>query len=277
MGTLVEARYDMHPQAKDKLNALILEQKIGATATEEKVERSLDSLLFESSCRFVMRDVSTYRKNDGVWTSDPFYSGPQGYKMCLEVYANGVEEVRGNYCSVFIRLLEGDFDGELLWPCRGSANVILLNLSQSRGHSNNIRKTIEFSFSEPVGGMSPAAVASVFVADTFQPSHQYLQPATGVGLGTVSAFQTHQPPFGASAYLPRGPPAADPPRSRQQPQQARNVGGKRVPGRRAQSRPSGYVWAPRAGIKKFTSLSPGYSPYEINDCSWYEVSVVHIR
>ncbi len=217
MGTLFEARYDMHPQAKDKLNALLLEQKRGATATEETVERSLDSLLFESSCCFVERDVSTYRKNDDVWISDPFYSGPRGYKMCLEVYENGVEEVRGKYCSVFIRLMEGDFDGELPWPCRGSANVVLLNLSQPRG---NVEKTIVFSFSRPVGS--------------------YLQPriATGLGLG---AFQPAIPgqPFGAFRHASTS--------------------------------------APRAGEKKFIPLGPGYSPYEINDCSWYEVRDIHIR
>ncbi len=39
----VEARYNMHQVAKDKLNTLILEKTIGVIGSEEDVEEALDS------------------------------------------------------------------------------------------------------------------------------------------------------------------------------------------------------------------------------------------
>ncbi len=269
---LVEARYSMHQDAKDKLNALILEKTKGVIVSEEDVEEALDSLLFETSCRFVMRDVSGHRRRNDVWYSDPFYTGPQGYKMRLEVYANGVDEVRGDYCSVFIQLLEGEFDSRLTWPCRGRANVILLD--QSAGRPSNIRRTIDFTFAQPVGGLPVAAAGPFSNRLQFVPQTATGLPWPGLGL-TSYPTSSFQPPatFVTSARPP--PPTAHSLSTRSGlPPKALKVGGQRH--RQNRSPRHNFSRAYSAGLAKFVGLGGTYSPYETNNCSWYEVSVVHI-
>ena len=41
-------------------------------------------------CYVAMDNFTQHKKDDDTWHSTPFYSGPQGYKMCLRVYANGL-------------------------------------------------------------------------------------------------------------------------------------------------------------------------------------------
>ncbi len=217
---------------RQRLNALILEKTRGVTVSEEDVEEALNSLLFETSCRFVMRDVSGHRRRNEVWYSDPFYSGPQGYKMRLQVYANGVDEVRGEYCSVFIQLLEGEFDSRLTWPCCGRADVILLD--QFAGRPNNIG-TINFTFAQPVGGLPVAA--------STRPT-----PPTAHSLSTRSGL----------------------------PPKPLKVGGRRRRPNRSPQHNFKFNRAYSAGLERFVELRGGYSPYEINNYSWYEVSDVHI-
>ncbi len=91
---LALARYDIHPAAIDELNALIEERTL---PDQQQVHLSLDSLLLETKCLFYMREVGRRRRDNEVWLSKPFYSGPEGYKMCLGVYANGESGVRGRY------------------------------------------------------------------------------------------------------------------------------------------------------------------------------------
>jgi len=53
------------------------------------------------------------------WYSPPFYTHPQGYKMCLSVVANGSGDGKGTHVSVFAYLMRGDFDDHLKWPFQG--------------------------------------------------------------------------------------------------------------------------------------------------------------
>ena len=47
--------------------------------------------------------------------------------MCLKVYANGHRKGKGKYVSVFVYMMQGQFDDELEWPFRGNITVKLLN------------------------------------------------------------------------------------------------------------------------------------------------------
>lgn len=141
------ARYDIHPEALEELNALIEQKRRGTLPGSAQVHRSLDSLLLETKCLFYMRDVMRRRGNNEVWYSEPFYCGAQGYKLRLGVYPNGEGRVRGRYESVFIQLLEGEFDGQLRWPFQGEATVKLLDQSSTWSpRARDIEKTIRFTF-----------------------------------------------------------------------------------------------------------------------------------
>ncbi len=146
------ARYDIRPAAIDELNALIEKKRRRTLPDERQVHLSLDSLLLATKPLFYMREVRRRRRNDEVWFSEPFYCGPEGYKMCLGVYANGESEVRGRYESVFLQLLKGEFDGKLRWPFTGTATVKLLNHSSSClwWCLSDLEKEIPFTFKQAV-------------------------------------------------------------------------------------------------------------------------------
>ena len=61
-----------------------------------------------------------------IWWSPPFYTHPQGYKMCLKVFPNGNRSGENTHVSVYINILKGEFDDRLLWPFRGNLTVRLL-------------------------------------------------------------------------------------------------------------------------------------------------------
>ena len=71
-------------------------------------------------------------KND--WFSDPVYSHFGGYKMCLNVCANGNGDVKGTHVSVFICMMRGDNDDNLKWPFKGTIKVSLLNQLEDWQH-----------------------------------------------------------------------------------------------------------------------------------------------
>ena len=66
--------------------------------------------------------------------SPPFYTSPDGYKMCVRVDANGVGDGKGTHVSVFPSLMKGDNDDSLTWPFTGTAAFELLNQLEDKNH-----------------------------------------------------------------------------------------------------------------------------------------------
>ena len=68
-----------------------------------------------------------------------------GYRMCINVYANGNTDGKGTHLSVFARLMEGPFDDYLEWPFQGTITIQLLNQLKDVNHCTctiNFTKTI---------------------------------------------------------------------------------------------------------------------------------------
>jgi hypothetical protein len=76
---------------------------------------------------FVVTEYRQHKRDNDKWYSEPFYSHSQGYKMCLEVVANGWATGAGTDLSVFVHVMQGEFDGFLKWPFRGEVSVHLLD------------------------------------------------------------------------------------------------------------------------------------------------------
>lgn len=74
---------------------------------------------------FYMPDFDCYEPANR-WFSDPFYSHPSGYKMCLSVYPNGTGKGAGSHLSVFVNLMRGEYDDNLSWPFRGNITVTVV-------------------------------------------------------------------------------------------------------------------------------------------------------
>ena len=68
-----------------------------------------------------MSGYSKMEENDKEWYSDPFYTHIKGYEMCLTTDAAGDGSGRGTHLSVFLILMKGSHDDELIWPLRESS------------------------------------------------------------------------------------------------------------------------------------------------------------
>ena len=59
--------------------------------------------------------------------SSPFYSKPDGYKMCVCLYLNGCAAGKGTHLSVFFALMKGEYDPLLQWPFEHKVNLTLVD------------------------------------------------------------------------------------------------------------------------------------------------------
>ena len=89
-----------------------------------------------------MDNFSQHKKDGDTWCSIPFYSGPQGYKMRLKVYANGNDNGAGTHVSVYVQIIQGEYDDTLTWPYTGTVTFKIINWKGDRDH---VKWTADFS------------------------------------------------------------------------------------------------------------------------------------
>ena len=89
-----------------------------------------------------MTNFEQHKTDSDEWHSPPFYTHPQGYKMCLRVYANGDGDGKGTHVSVFAHLMRGEFDDHIKWPFKGHVTVAVLNQLEDNNHTT---ETIRFT------------------------------------------------------------------------------------------------------------------------------------
>ena len=58
--------------------------------------------------------------------------------MCLLVYCNGVLEVRGEFASVYVRVVSGQYDKKLNWPLRCRVEIDIRNVRKSTANTRII-------------------------------------------------------------------------------------------------------------------------------------------
>ena len=115
-----------HQRQLSRLETHIQELKAENLMLKEELKK-LSTHVHIIPVQFVMNDFADYKENEELWISQPFYTHPRGYKMCLNVDAAGDGEGEGSHVSVFIELMRGEFDSELNWPFQGSITVTLLD------------------------------------------------------------------------------------------------------------------------------------------------------
>ena len=89
----------------------------------------------------VMPQLSQHKRDDDRWYSQPFYSWPGGYKLCLSVDANGHGSGKGTHVSVFVHLMKGENDHQLQWPFKQDVTYGILNWKKDENHPI---KTVDF-------------------------------------------------------------------------------------------------------------------------------------
>ncbi|GMR41596.1 hypothetical protein PMAYCL1PPCAC_11791, partial [Pristionchus mayeri] len=70
--------------------------------------------------------------------SPPFVSSRHGYKMCLSACLYGDGQARGQYLSVYVTILRGDYDALLQWPFIHKVTVSLMDPCPSEKDRVNI-------------------------------------------------------------------------------------------------------------------------------------------
>ena len=131
----LKAKYEKHSSSIAEL-----------LAKQEKDRSSLETLQSYTGVfpvELTVTDVEKHMTDDDTWFSEPFYTHPHGYKMCLKVAANGRGEGAGTHVSVYVYLMQGKFDDHLRWPFQGQVTVQLIN--QAAEDEGRHTATISFS------------------------------------------------------------------------------------------------------------------------------------
>ena len=90
--------------------------------------------------------------------SPPFYTGRNGYKMCIRAYLDGDGTGEGTHLSIFFVLMKGEYDSLLQWPFDHKVSLILLN----QDHMKHLVQTFKpnpqsSSFQKPKTDMNVAS------------------------------------------------------------------------------------------------------------------------
>ena len=90
--------------------------------------------------------------------SPPFYTGRNGYKMCIRAYLNGDGSGHTTHLSLFFVLMKGEYDALLKWPFDYEVSMILVNQNQRVHLVQTFKPTPESSsFQRPQTDMNVAS------------------------------------------------------------------------------------------------------------------------
>ena len=83
---------------------------------------------------FKMPSFKEKKENNDEFLSDPFYTHPRGYKMVINIDANGNGDNKGTHVSVWVYLMRGEYDDQLEFPFKGTIKFELLNQLNDKNH-----------------------------------------------------------------------------------------------------------------------------------------------
>ena len=97
--------------------------------------------------------------------SPPFFSGRNGYKMCIRLYLNGDGMWQKKCLSIYFVLMKGEFDPLLKWPFRQKVSFVLID--QQPGDKEHIVQTfkpteLSSSFERPKTDMNAGSGCPAF-------------------------------------------------------------------------------------------------------------------
>ena len=96
--------------------------------------------------------------------SQPFYSHPNGYKMCARLYLNGDGAGKNTHFSIFLVLLKGEHDALLNWPFKQKVTFTLFDQSELKENIVDAFKPDpnSSSFKRPVSEQNVASGLPLF-------------------------------------------------------------------------------------------------------------------
>ena len=77
--------------------------------------------------------------------SPPFYTGRNGYKMCIRAYLNGDGTGEGTHLSILFVLMRGEYDPLLEWPFEHKVSLIFVDQDQKKHLVQTFKPNIQSS------------------------------------------------------------------------------------------------------------------------------------
>ena len=127
-------REDLRQHNKHKMEKHLA----SAVKTIEKLKHTIQQLEQQQVTKIKMAGFEALKETNTTWYSPDFYSHLGGYKLYLEVDANGIEDGEGTHVSCFINLVPGEYDDTLEWPFQGEVTVELLNQLEDKNHYKDV-------------------------------------------------------------------------------------------------------------------------------------------
>ena len=170
-GLLQRPTENYSPESKLKM----LEKKVGdlerQTSTLKVQVSELQLLASQASGSFLWRIPEVARRHREAREeqiislySPPFYTGRNGYKMCIRAYLNGDGIGYNTHLSVFFVVMRGEFDPLLKWPFDCKVSLILVDQELRKHIVQTFQPTPESSsFQRPVTDMNVASGCPQFV------------------------------------------------------------------------------------------------------------------
>ena len=90
--------------------------------------------------------------------SPPFYTGRNGYKMCIRAYLNGDGSGEGTHLSIFFVLMKGEYDPLLQWSFDHKVSLVLVDQEQKKHLVQTFKPNPQSSsFQRPKSDMNVAS------------------------------------------------------------------------------------------------------------------------
>lgn len=163
------------------------------------IQKSIDSqttFLEEYALKFQCLETTTYsgpfiwkisdyrqRKEDALngqvlsIFSQPFYTSPFGYKLCLRLYPNGDGLGKGTHLSLFIVIMKSEYDALLHWPFRSKVKLSLMDQeTHKKNHSDSFTPDpTSNSFKRPTSNANIASGFPMFIPQSLAENPVYLK------------------------------------------------------------------------------------------------------
>ena len=154
--------------------------KVHISELELQLQASLAST-YNGAFLWRIPDVKR-RKRDAIESkitsiySPPFYTGRNGYKMCIRAYLNGDGIGANTHLSIFFVLMKGEYDPLLKWPFDYKVSLILVD----QDHRRHIVQTFKpspssNSFKQPVQDMNIASGCPKFAELSVLDNESYVK------------------------------------------------------------------------------------------------------
>ena len=154
--------------------------KVSVSELELQLQASLAST-YNGAFLWRIPDVKKRRRDaiDSKITSiysPPFYTGRNGYKMCIRAYLNGDGIGYDTHLSIFFVLMKGEYDPLLKWPFDYKVSLILVD----QNHRRHIVQTFKpspssNSFKQPVQDMNVASGCPKFTELSVLDNDDYIK------------------------------------------------------------------------------------------------------